>query len=65
MTTKTATASVLEDSVSAKISDGLKALASLHRENRQADAKIRRLQSSTRKTLDRIQSHLAHAQAAR
>jgi hypothetical protein len=65
MTTKAASVSDLEGSVSARISDGIKALASLHRENRPAAAKIRRLQSSTPKTLDRIQSHPAPAQTIR
>jgi hypothetical protein len=41
----------------------LRELTTLHRANKVADAEIRRLQISTRKTLDRIRENLGHVQA--
>lgn len=41
----------------------LRELTVLHRANKADDAEIRRLQSSTRKKLDRIWENLAHVQA--
>jgi hypothetical protein len=42
----------------------LRELSALHRANKADEAEIRRLQSSTRKKLDRIRENLGHAQAA-
>ena len=44
--------------------ESLRELAALHRANKADDAEIRRLQSSTRKKLDRIRENLSHVQAA-
>jgi hypothetical protein len=47
------------------IREGLKELASIHKANKVTDAEIRRLQTSTRKKLDRIRQNLRYVQAAR
>lgn len=44
--------------------ESLRELTALHRANKADDAEIRRLQSSTRKKLDRIRENLSHVQAA-
>jgi len=49
----------------AVIREGLKELAAIHKENKAADAEIRRLQTSTRKKLDRIRQNLQYVQAGR
>jgi hypothetical protein len=41
----------------------LKELTAIHRANKAADAEIRKLQSSTRKKLDRIWENLRYVQA--
>lgn len=41
----------------------LRELTTIHRANKADDAEIRRLQSSTRKKLDRIWENLGHVQA--
>ena len=43
----------------------LRELTTLHRANQAADAEIRKLQSSTRKKLDRIGQNLRHVQTTR
>lgn len=42
----------------------MREMTALHRANKASDAEIRRLQSSTRKKLDRIWENLGHVQAA-
>ena len=44
--------------------ESLRELTAIHRANKADDAEIRRLQSSTRKKLDRIRQNLSHVQAA-
>ncbi len=44
--------------------ESLRELAAIHRANVADNAEIRRLQSSTRKKLDRIRENLNHVQAA-
>ncbi len=43
----------------------IKELSAIRRANRATDAEIRRLQTSTRKKLGRIQENLRHVEAAR
>ncbi|HWF18274.1 MAG TPA: hypothetical protein VG754_03360 [Verrucomicrobiae bacterium] len=65
MKTKAATASKFNGDFgeyAVIIRDGLKELAAIHRANKTDDAEIRRLQSSTRKKLDRIWKNLRHVQ---
>ena len=45
--------------------ESLRELSAIHRANRSDDAEIRKLQSSTRKKLDRIWENLGYVQAAR
>ena len=42
----------------------MREMAALHRANKASDLEIRRLQTATRKTLDRISQNLRHVQAA-
>lgn len=47
------------------IADALKEISALHKRNIALDAEIRRLQSSTKKRLDRIRANLRHVEAIR
>ena len=47
------------------IKEGLEELATIHKANKVTDAKVRRLQMSTRKKLGRIRENLRFVQAAR
>jgi len=65
---KTKAAMISENGATAEFTASLRAslreLARLHRANKADDAEIRRLQSLTRKKLDRIWENLGHVQAA-
>ena len=67
MKTKALTISEMEEKPSgftAFFRESLRELTAIHRANKADDAEIRRLQSSTRKKLDRIRENLSHVQAA-
>jgi hypothetical protein len=67
MKTKVATISengAEETKFSAFFRSSMREMAALHRANKASDAEIRRLQTATRKTLDRIRQNLRHVQAA-
>ena len=66
MTTK---AAALNDAQAARyseiIADALKEISAIHKRNKTLDVEIRRLQSSTRKRLERIRENLRHVEAIR
>lgn len=68
MTTKAAAVLTAEDQIAPYanvIAAAAKELAAIRKANKALDAEIRRLRSSTRKSLDRIEENLRHVEAVR
>jgi cell division protein FtsB len=68
MTTKAAAVLTVEDQIAPYadvIAAATKELSDIRKANKALDAEIRRLQKSTRKSLDQIQENLRHVEAVR